>query len=41
VIASVSSAEKAAIARAAGAEATVDYRTQDLADPGDHLGCSG
>jgi NADPH2:quinone reductase len=32
VIASVSSAEKAAIARAAGAEATVDYRTEDLAE---------
>jgi NADPH:quinone reductase len=32
VIASVSSAEKAAIARAAGAEATVDYRSQDLAE---------
>ena len=32
VIASVSSAEKAAIARAAGAEAVVDYRTQDLAE---------
>jgi NADPH2:quinone reductase len=31
VIASVSSAEKAAIARAAGAESAVDYRTQDLA----------
>ncbi len=31
VIASVSSADKAAIALAAGAEATVDYRTQDLA----------
>ena len=32
VIASVSSAEKAVIARAAGAEAAVDYRTQDLAE---------
>jgi NADPH2:quinone reductase len=31
VLASVSSAEKAAIARAAGAESAVDYRTQDLA----------
>lgn len=32
VIASVSSDEKAAIARAAGAEATVDYRKDDLAE---------
>ena len=32
VIASVSSAEKAKIARAAGAEAIVDYRTQDLGE---------
>ncbi|HVI88223.1 MAG TPA: NADPH:quinone reductase [Dongiaceae bacterium] len=32
VIASVSSAEKAAVARAAGAEAVVDYRSQDLAE---------
>jgi NADPH2:quinone reductase len=32
VIASVSSAEKAAVARAAGAEATVDYRSQDIAE---------
>jgi NADPH2:quinone reductase len=32
VIASVSSAEKAAVARAAGAEAVVDYRSEDLAE---------
>jgi NADPH2:quinone reductase len=37
VIASVSSADKAAIARAAGAEATVDYRTQDLAEAVRHF----
>jgi NADPH:quinone reductase len=37
VIASVSSAEKAAIARAAGAEAAVDYRTQDLAEAVRHF----
>jgi len=37
VIASVSSAEKAGIARAAGAESTVDYRSQDLAEAVKHF----